>query len=70
MCLSLEALALFLNLLDPAIVSTAPDAVTVHATTGDVVWTRQVDQFCIPAEVRAPAAPRVFTGPQQAAAPL
>lgn len=70
MCLSLEALVLFLNLLDPAIVSTKPDVVTVHATQGAVDWTRAGDLWCLPADARAPADPRVFTAPVPLGAPL
>ena len=47
MCLSSEAFALFLNLLSPEIVTSAPGTVTVHATARDVVWRQtEADQWC------------------------
>ncbi len=46
MCLTAEMLALFLNLLDPTRISTESGQITVHATEGDVIWTRQGTQWC------------------------
>ena len=46
MCLTAEILALFLNLLDPTRISTESGQITVHATEGDVIWTRQGTQWC------------------------
>ena len=38
MCLTPEALALFLNLIGHSLITSTPDQITVHATQGDVVW--------------------------------
>jgi hypothetical protein len=38
MCLTAEALAVFLNLLDPSIVTTAPGRITVNAAERPAVW--------------------------------
>ena len=46
MCMSLEALALFLNIIDPDIVSSEPGFITVHATEGDVVYVEQDENWC------------------------
>lgn len=46
MCLTAEALALFLNLLSPQIVSTEPGRVIVHASAGDVHWVARADEWC------------------------
>ena len=46
MCLSLEALVVFLNLLNPAMVSTSDDAILVHATEGTVRWVSVQGQWC------------------------
>ena len=56
MCLSLEALVLFLNLIGSDIVSTAGEAITVHATEGDVVWTASGEVWC----ADAGSQPRVY----------
>lgn len=46
MCMSLEALVLFLNLIGPELVTTSPDSMTVNATEGTVVWEPVADQWC------------------------
>jgi hypothetical protein len=45
-CLSAEALALFLNLLAPDLVSRAPGVITVHAEAGDVEWVARGARWC------------------------
>ena len=54
MCLTAEALALFLNLIGHSIVTTTPAQITVHATEGDVIWRPVRDEWCTtaPAEDR------------------
>lgn len=44
MCLTAEALAAFLTLIGPEKITSHPDAITIHATAGDVVWLA-ADQF-------------------------
>jgi len=46
MCLSLPALAAFLNLLPPQIIETTPDHIIVHAEARDAVWVAQGDLWC------------------------
>ncbi|KAJ56672.1 hypothetical protein ACMU_06940 [Actibacterium mucosum KCTC 23349] len=46
MCLTTEALVLFLNLINPQIVTTEPQMITVHAAQGDVVWLAAGDNWC------------------------
>jgi hypothetical protein len=46
MCLSAHALALFLNLLDPSIVTTESGRITVLATERPVVWVRGEEKWC------------------------
>lgn len=46
MCLSAEALALFLNLIAFDLVSTAPDRIVVHAETRDAHWVAVADRWC------------------------
>ncbi|MBV0912297.1 hypothetical protein [Anianabacter salinae] len=46
MCITAEALALFLNLLSPEIIETRPGQVLVHATEGTAVWEKQEDLWC------------------------
>ncbi len=46
MCLSADALALFLNLLSPEIVATEPGRVIVHAAEADVHWIARADEWC------------------------
>jgi hypothetical protein len=38
MCLTTEAIALFLNLLDPEVISMEAGQITIHATERDAVW--------------------------------
>lgn len=53
MCLTVEALVVFLNLLPPDIVTTGADMITVHAQTGDTVWEADGDIWCLrPSEGR------------------
>lgn len=44
MCLTTEALVLFLNIIGADIVTTEPGRVIVHATEADVHWVASVDQ--------------------------
>lgn len=46
MCLTPEALALFLNLIGHSMVTSTPDLITVHATNGDVAWVAVADEWC------------------------
>ena len=47
MCLTGEALALFLNLLDPGLISSDAGRITVHATEGEAVWVlTDADEWC------------------------
>lgn len=52
MCLSAEALALFLNILAHDIVATEPGRVTVRAEAGDVHWVAVEDRWCTRAPER------------------
>lgn len=62
MCLTLEALVLFLNILGPDVVTTEADAITVHAADGDVVWHPSGELWCTSQD----KGPRVFNadGPE------
>ena len=47
MCLTAEALALFLNLLNPELISSEAGRITVHATERDAVWVlTHEDEWC------------------------
>ncbi|CUH80911.1 hypothetical protein [Tropicibacter naphthalenivorans] len=46
MCLSVEAFALFLNLLPIDLVDAAPDRVVIAATSGDVHWVAVEERWC------------------------
>lgn len=46
MCLSAQALALFLNLLDPAVISTEAGRITIRAEEGSAAWVQRADQWC------------------------
>jgi hypothetical protein len=46
MCLSAEALALFLNIIGSDLVSTEAGRITVHATDGDVTYVSHDDKWC------------------------
>jgi len=46
MCLTTEALALFLNLIAFDLVAMAPDRIVVQADTRDAHWVAQADQWC------------------------
>ncbi|MDK3019905.1 hypothetical protein [Pseudodonghicola flavimaris] len=47
MCLTAEALALFLNLLNPEMISSEAGRITVHATEADAVWVLTAeDEWC------------------------
>jgi hypothetical protein len=56
MCLTAEALALFLNLLSADIVTTEPGRVIVHSGTGDVHWEERAAQWCTTAPQSEPSA--------------
>ncbi|SDI19974.1 hypothetical protein [Aliiruegeria lutimaris] len=61
MCLTTEALLLFINLLSPQIVEIADDRVIIHAETRDAVWEARADQWCTQAP-RIDAALRLKAG--------
>jgi hypothetical protein len=46
MCLSAEALALFLNIIGTDLVSTDAGRIVVHATDGDVTYVANGDAWC------------------------
>ncbi len=46
MCLTAQALALFLNMLDPGAITTTQGRITIHADTRDAVWVQRQDQWC------------------------
>lgn len=46
MCLSLDALIVFLNLVGPDIVSTEPGRFIVHAESGNTHWVETTDEWC------------------------
>lgn len=49
MCLTAEMLAIFLNLLNPQMVTTSAGIITVSAATQETVWVQQGDRWCTPA---------------------
>ncbi len=53
MCISAQALALFLSVLDPAIITTSEMRVTIDATDHQAVWNRIGDKWCSDAPNRA-----------------
>ncbi|MFW2542321.1 hypothetical protein ACN2XU_06740 [Primorskyibacter sp. 2E107] len=46
MCISAEALAVFLNMLSASIITTEPGRVIIAATSGEVHWVAHEDQWC------------------------
>ncbi|MEM0937849.1 MAG: hypothetical protein AAF646_11530 [Pseudomonadota bacterium] len=46
MCLSAQALAVFLNLLAFDAITRAPDRFIVHASAGDAHWVAVADRWC------------------------
>lgn len=58
MCLSAQAIAAFLNLLNPEIVSTAPGVITVRAEVATTRYILVGENWCL-AGSTAPA-PRIF----------
>lgn len=46
MCLTTEALAVFLNLIAFDMVSTAPDRIVVHASARDAHWVAHGNEWC------------------------
>lgn len=46
MCLTAEALALFLNLLSPAIIDSAPGRITLTSTEPHTHWVPVEDKWC------------------------
>jgi hypothetical protein len=46
MCLTTEAIALFLNLLDPEVISMEAGQITIHATERDAVWVQVEEKWC------------------------
>ncbi len=46
MCLSTEALALFLNLLPAALIGSEPGRVIIHSEAGDAHWVARADEWC------------------------
>ena len=51
MCLTIDALALFLSLLDPAIISSDVGAITIHATEREAVWVQLGTDWCTTAKL-------------------
>ncbi|MEM0976803.1 MAG: hypothetical protein AAGJ34_04635 [Pseudomonadota bacterium] len=48
MCITAEALAMFLNLISFDIVERLPDQIVIHAETQDTVWTVGADDlWCV-----------------------
>ncbi|EAQ05006.1 hypothetical protein OB2597_06970 [Pseudooceanicola batsensis HTCC2597] len=50
MCLTPEALAMFLNLLSPDIIDVEPNRITVRAEVRDAVWLATGDKWCTDAD--------------------
>ena len=46
MCISAEALAVFLNLLAASLVTTEPGRIVIAATSGDVHWVAVDEKWC------------------------
>lgn len=46
MCLTTEMLAVFLNILGAAELTTEPDRIAIHAEEGPAVWVAQGDTWC------------------------
>lgn len=46
MCLTAEALALFLNLLSPDVITTEAGRIVIHATDRRAVWVQSQDRWC------------------------
>ena len=46
MCISAEALAFFLSLLPPGVISSEPARITVAAEAGETIWVREGDVWC------------------------
>lgn len=61
MCLTTEALLLFLNLLPQDLVEMSTDRIVVHAEVRDAVWEANGDIWCTPAK-RIDAAIRLGLG--------
>ena len=61
MCLTTEALLLFINLLSPQIVELHDDKVVIHAEARDAVWEARADKWCTEAP-RIDAALRLKAG--------
>lgn len=49
MCLTAEALFLFISLLPPGIVEVSDERIRVRAEVRDAVWERRGDAWCTPA---------------------
>ncbi|NDR55808.1 hypothetical protein [Aliiruegeria sabulilitoris] len=61
MCLTTEALLLFINLLSPQIIEASDQKIVIHAQTRDAVWEARADQWCTKAP-QIDAALRLITG--------
>ena len=46
MCLTLEALIVFLNLIGPDMVTATPGRFVVHAELRDTHWVERADEWC------------------------
>ncbi len=46
MCMTLEVLIVFLNLIGPETVTSEPGRFIVHATEGDVTWVENAQGWC------------------------
>ncbi|MEM8730725.1 MAG: hypothetical protein AAGF79_12480 [Pseudomonadota bacterium] len=54
MCLTTQALVMFLNIIGPEKVTTEPGVIVIHAATADVHWVAQIDQadhWCTPGPI-------------------
>lgn len=47
MCLTHDQLAQFLNLIGADMVTSSPERIVVHATSGDAVWILQGIAWCL-----------------------
>lgn len=46
MCMTLEALIAFLNLIGPDLVDSEPGRFIIHAQQGDVTWVQTETEWC------------------------
>ena len=46
MCMTLEALIVFINLIGPELVESNPGEFIIHASQGDVTWVEAGTEWC------------------------